>query len=179
MTEGIDDALHWWLVPIGWLVSPNTRLTAQRHADKYAPHGTRQYPRPAVNLKQAGSPASRRSRPLRLSVVSQLAASSARGLTMLSVKQLLQGTEPDRRTAGLLAGGACVAGALAVLVSKFNNHRQVKAKIQRARDRRTESLRRAEEAVLRYNKSVRVSRDGNMNIGGLLHNSVLNSGLHF
>ncbi|XP_075895434.1 fatty-acid amide hydrolase 1 isoform X1 [Nelusetta ayraudi] len=72
---------------------------------------------------------------------------------MLSVKQLLQGTEPDRRTAGLLAGGACVAGALAVLVSKFNNHRQVKAKIQRARDRRTESLRRAEEAVLRYNKS--------------------------
>lgn len=78
---------------------------------------------------------------------------------MLSVKQLLQGTESDRRTAGLLAGGACVAGALAVLVSKFNSHRQAKGKIQRARDRRTESLQRAEEAVLRYNKSVRVLRD--------------------
>lgn len=86
---------------------------------------------------------------------------------MLTVKQLLQGAEPDRRTVGLLAGGTCVAGALAVLVSKFNSHRQAKAKIQRARDRRTESLRRAEEAVLRYNKSVRASRDGNMNYVGL------------
>lgn len=67
-----------------------------------------------------------------------------------------------------MAGGACVAGALAVLVSKLNSHRLAKVKIQRARDRRTESLRRAEEAVLRYSKLVRVSRDGNMDFGGLL-----------
>lgn len=86
---------------------------------------------------------------------------------MLTVKQLLQGTEPDRRTAGLLAGGTCVAGALAVLVSKFNSHRQAKAKIQRARERRTESLRRAEEAVLRYNKSVRLPRDESICFAGL------------
>lgn len=86
---------------------------------------------------------------------------------MLTVKQLLQGALPDRRTFGLLAGGTCVAGALAVLLSKFNSHRQAKAKIQRARDRRTESLRRAEEAVLRYNKSVRVPRDGNIYFAGL------------
>lgn len=75
---------------------------------------------------------------------------------MQNVKQVLQGAELDRRTAGLLAGGACVAGVLAVLVSKFKDHWQQKAKIQRARERRAESLQRAEQLVLQHNESVRV-----------------------
>lgn len=74
---------------------------------------------------------------------------------MQNVKQVLQGAELDRRTAGLLAGGVCVAGALAVLACKLNGHWQQKAKIRRARERREESLRRAEQLVLEYNESVR------------------------
>lgn len=79
---------------------------------------------------------------------------------MQNVKQLLQGAELDRRTAGLLAGGACVAGALAVLLSKFNGRRQQKAKIQRARERRAMSLRRAEQLVLQRKESVRALASG-------------------
>lgn len=85
---------------------------------------------------------------------------------MLTVGQLL--AEYDRRSLGLLAGGACLAGAVAaVLLSRFHGQRHARARIQRARDRRTESLRRAEEAVLRYEQSVRTWRDRNMNCAGL------------
>lgn len=79
---------------------------------------------------------------------------------MQNVKQVLQGAELDRRTAGLLAGGACVAGVLAWLANKLKDHCQQKAKIQRARDRRAESLRRAEQLVLECNESVRVPSSG-------------------
>lgn len=76
---------------------------------------------------------------------------------MGNVNQFLQGMELDKRTVTLLTGGACVAGALLVLVRKVNRHRETKEKIQRARNRRAESLQRAEQAVLQYKKSVRAA----------------------
>lgn len=76
---------------------------------------------------------------------------------MDNVKQFLQGVELDKRTAALLTTGACVTGALVVLVRKVNSHREAKEKIQRARNRRAESLRRAEQAVLDYKESVRAA----------------------
>ncbi|XP_039983659.1 fatty-acid amide hydrolase 1 [Xiphias gladius] len=72
---------------------------------------------------------------------------------MEKVKELLRGGELDRRTAALLTGAACGAGALAVLLVRKVTSRQTKEKIQRARNRRTESLQRAEQAVLRYKES--------------------------
>lgn len=72
---------------------------------------------------------------------------------MEKVKQYLQGVELDGGTAALLTGAACVVGALLVMVRKVNSHQEAKDKIQRARDRRTESLQRAEQAVLRYKAS--------------------------
>lgn len=75
--------------------------------------------------------------------------------TMENVKHLLNGVELDKRTAVLLTGGACFAGAVAVLVGKVNIHREAMDKIRRARNRRTESLQRAEQAVLRFKESVR------------------------
>lgn len=74
---------------------------------------------------------------------------------MENLKQFLRGVELDRRTASILTGGACVAGALVVLVRKVNSQRDAKEKIERARTRRTESLQRAEQAVLEYKESVR------------------------
>ncbi|XP_040895350.1 fatty-acid amide hydrolase 1 [Toxotes jaculatrix] len=72
---------------------------------------------------------------------------------MEKVKQVLQGAELDGRTAALLTGAACGVGALVVLVRKVTSRRETKEKIQRARNRRTDSLQRAEEAVLRYKES--------------------------
>lgn len=74
---------------------------------------------------------------------------------MENVTQFLREMELDhRRAAALLTGAACGVGALVVLVRKVNSHMETKEKIQRARDRRTESLRRAEQALLRYKQSV-------------------------
>lgn len=61
--------------------------------------------------------------------------------------------ELDKRAALVLTGGACAAGALAVLLRTVYNRQQAKAKIRRAKTRRDESLFRAEEAVLQYKKS--------------------------
>ncbi|XP_076583085.1 fatty-acid amide hydrolase 1 [Chaetodon auriga] len=72
---------------------------------------------------------------------------------MEKLKQCLRGVELDSGTAALLTGAACVVGALLVMVRKVNSHQAAKDKIQRARDRRTESLQRAEQAVLRYKAS--------------------------
>lgn len=67
----VYDRRKRWRAPLvtssHWLASVS-KYSVHRHADEYAPHGTRQYPRPAVNWKQAGSPANRQNRPLRLSL---------------------------------------------------------------------------------------------------------------
>nr|XP_040041244.1 fatty-acid amide hydrolase 1 [Gasterosteus aculeatus aculeatus] len=73
---------------------------------------------------------------------------------MDNVKLCLQGVELDRRTAALLTGAACGAGALVVAVLlKVQTHREAQEKIRRARGRRADSLQRAEQAVRRYKKS--------------------------
>ncbi|XP_073331917.1 fatty-acid amide hydrolase 1 [Pagrus major] len=72
---------------------------------------------------------------------------------MDNVKLYLRGVELDRRTAAGLAGAVGVVGALTVLVRTVSSRRVAKEKIQRARDRRDESLQRAEQAVLRYKES--------------------------
>uniref|UniRef100_A0A3Q0S6Z1 Fatty-acid amide hydrolase 1 n=1 Tax=Amphilophus citrinellus TaxID=61819 RepID=A0A3Q0S6Z1_AMPCI len=48
-------------------------------------------------------------------------------------------------TVALLTGVGCCIGALVVLVKKINSHREMKEKIERARNRRDESLQQAEE----------------------------------
>ncbi|XP_029002928.1 vitamin D3 hydroxylase-associated protein-like [Betta splendens] len=58
--------------------------------------------------------------------------------------------ELDSWTAALLTSAACGVGALVVLVHRVTRHQQATEKIQRARKWRTESLERAEQAVLRY-----------------------------
>ncbi|XP_047442105.1 fatty-acid amide hydrolase 1 [Mugil cephalus] len=72
---------------------------------------------------------------------------------MQNINQFLQGVQLDKRTAALLTGAACGAGALVVVLRRVSDHRQTMGKLQRARGRRTESLQRAEEAVLRYKQS--------------------------
>eukprot|EP00064_Thunnus_orientalis_P008930 superscaffoldBa00001099_g8953 len=72
---------------------------------------------------------------------------------MESVQEFFHGLELDNRTAALLTGAACGVGALVVLVRKFSSHQEAEKKIQRARKRRTESLQRAEQAVLQYKES--------------------------
>uniref|UniRef100_A0A669F8K8 Fatty-acid amide hydrolase 1 n=1 Tax=Oreochromis niloticus TaxID=8128 RepID=A0A669F8K8_ORENI len=59
----------------------------------------------------------------------------------------------DNWTAALLTGVACIVGYLVVLVKKINSLRQAEEKIKRARNRREQSLQRAEQAVLRYKES--------------------------
>uniref|UniRef100_A0A8C9ZPY9 Fatty-acid amide hydrolase 1 n=1 Tax=Sander lucioperca TaxID=283035 RepID=A0A8C9ZPY9_SANLU len=76
---------------------------------------------------------------------------------MENVKQILQGVELDTRTVALLTGAACGVGALVVLVQKVHSHQEMKEKIQRARNRRADSLQRAEQAVLQYKKSFPVT----------------------
>ncbi|KAF3690997.1 Fatty-acid amide hydrolase 1 [Channa argus] len=72
---------------------------------------------------------------------------------MENVKELIRGVELDRRAAALLTGAACGVGALVVFIGKVNSHQAAMEKIQRARNRRTEGLQRAEQAVLRYKES--------------------------
>ncbi|XP_031695707.1 vitamin D3 hydroxylase-associated protein-like isoform X2 [Anarrhichthys ocellatus] len=72
---------------------------------------------------------------------------------MENVKQVLREMKLDNWTAALLTGAACGAGALVLLVQKVCRHQEVKDKIQRARNRRADSLQRAEQAVLQYKKS--------------------------
>lgn len=74
---------------------------------------------------------------------------------MDEMRNLVLGVELDKRTALVLTGGACAAGTLVVLLRNAYNRQQARAKIRRARTRRDESLWRAEEAVLQYQKSVR------------------------
>ncbi|KAI3368829.1 hypothetical protein L3Q82_025812, partial [Scortum barcoo] len=79
-----------------------------------------------------------------------------RGGTMYSVRQFLGGAaELDNRAAAMLTGaGALVAvTATAVAVRRVRIRREAEGKIRRARERRAESLRRAEQAVLRYRES--------------------------
>lgn len=74
---------------------------------------------------------------------------------MKDVPRLIPGVELEGRTAALLAAAAaCGVGALVVLVHKVSSHQKTTEKIQRARKRRTESLERAEQAVLRYRDAV-------------------------
>ncbi|KAM8874130.1 fatty-acid amide hydrolase 1 isoform 2-T2 [Spinachia spinachia] len=72
---------------------------------------------------------------------------------MEKVKLFLQGVGLDRRTAALLTGAACGAGALVVLLLKVQTRREAQDKIRRAKDRRADSLQRAEQAVRRYKQS--------------------------
>lgn len=74
---------------------------------------------------------------------------------MEEMRNLVLGVKLDKRTALVLTGGACAAGALVVLLWEVYNRRQAQAKIRRARTRRDESLCRAAEAVLQYKNSVR------------------------
>uniref|UniRef100_A0A3Q3VIG4 Fatty-acid amide hydrolase 1 n=1 Tax=Mola mola TaxID=94237 RepID=A0A3Q3VIG4_MOLML len=64
------------------------------------------------------------------------------------VTDFLQGAELDGEAATLLTVVACVVGALVVVAQRVNSRRKAKEKIQRARDRRAESLQQAEEAVI-------------------------------
>nr|XP_019936037.1 PREDICTED: fatty-acid amide hydrolase 1 isoform X2 [Paralichthys olivaceus] len=75
------------------------------------------------------------------------------GGVMEDLMQLWHRAEVDKRTAALLAGAACGAGAAVLMIRKMIRFREAKDKIQRARERRTESLQRAEEAVLRFKES--------------------------
>ncbi|KAK5931103.1 hypothetical protein CgunFtcFv8_027281 [Champsocephalus gunnari] len=70
---------------------------------------------------------------------------------MEGVKRYLENVEP--RTAALFTGAACMIGTVMVLLQKGYTQREAKAKIQKAQNRRTDSLQRAEHAVLQYNKS--------------------------
>ncbi|XP_070687938.1 fatty-acid amide hydrolase 1 [Pempheris klunzingeri] len=72
---------------------------------------------------------------------------------MENLKQLLQAEELQNWSAALLTAAACGVGALLVLLRRLRSSREATAKIQRARDRRAESLQRAEQAVLRYKQS--------------------------
>ncbi|XP_019135084.2 fatty-acid amide hydrolase 1 [Larimichthys crocea] len=72
---------------------------------------------------------------------------------MERIKLFLQGMELDNRTAALWTGAACAVGTFVMLVRKISIHQKTKKKIQRARNRRTESLQRAEQAVLQYKET--------------------------
>lgn len=72
---------------------------------------------------------------------------------MDNAKEFLKGLELDRRTAALATSAACFLGALAVLVRKVDSQQKTKKKIQRALTRRTESLQRAEQALLQYRET--------------------------
>ncbi|KAF0042186.1 hypothetical protein F2P81_005718 [Scophthalmus maximus] len=76
-----------------------------------------------------------------------------RTTTMEQVNLFLRRAEMDSRTAALLTAAACGAGAVVLLLRNMSRHRRTKDKIQRASDRRTEGLQRAEQAVLRYRQS--------------------------
>ncbi|XP_054908534.1 fatty-acid amide hydrolase 1 [Poeciliopsis prolifica] len=69
---------------------------------------------------------------------------------MESLKDLMMGVKVESQTAVLLTSAACGVGALLMVAQTVRGHRAAKDKIQRARSRRTESLQRAEQEVLRY-----------------------------
>nr|XP_046248196.1 fatty-acid amide hydrolase 1 isoform X1 [Scatophagus argus] len=79
---------------------------------------------------------------------------------MENVRQFLQGVEHENWTAALLTGGACVVGALAVLVLKANRNRETKKKIEKARNRRDDSLQEAKDRVTRYKQSHPLTESG-------------------
>ncbi|KAL4000442.1 KRAB domain-containing zinc finger protein [Sarotherodon galilaeus] len=70
-----------------------------------------------------------------------------------NIQHLLKGVKMDNQTAALLTGVACAVGSVVVLVKKISSHRKAEEKIRRAKNRREESLQRAEQAVLRYKES--------------------------
>ncbi|XP_043984263.1 vitamin D3 hydroxylase-associated protein-like [Gambusia affinis] len=69
---------------------------------------------------------------------------------METLKDLVKGVMVESQTAVLLTSVACGVGALLMVVQTVTGNRAAKDKIQRARSRRTESLQRAEQEVLRY-----------------------------
>ncbi|XP_005795802.1 fatty-acid amide hydrolase 1 [Xiphophorus maculatus] len=69
---------------------------------------------------------------------------------METLKDLVEGVKVESQTAVLLTSAVCGVGALLMVVQTVSGHRAAKDKIQRARNRRTESLQRAEQEVLRY-----------------------------
>ncbi|CAI5639646.1 unnamed protein product [Oreochromis niloticus] len=70
-----------------------------------------------------------------------------------NIQHFLKGVKMDNQTAALLTGVACAVGSVVVLVKKISSHRKAEEKIMRAKNRREESLQRAEQAVLRYKES--------------------------
>ncbi|KAM9384752.1 fatty-acid amide hydrolase 1 [Pholidichthys leucotaenia] len=72
---------------------------------------------------------------------------------MMHLMEFLGEVNQEWLRAGLIGATACGLTACMVLAQQFSTHREVKAKIQRARDRRDESLQRAEQMVLRYMQS--------------------------
>lgn len=74
---------------------------------------------------------------------------------METLKDLVEGVKVESQTAVLLTSVVCGVGALLMVVQTVSGHRAAKDKIQRARNRRTESLQRAEQEVLRYKQLVR------------------------
>ncbi|XP_063323521.1 vitamin D3 hydroxylase-associated protein-like [Pelmatolapia mariae] len=70
-----------------------------------------------------------------------------------NIEQFIKGVKMDNWTAALLTGATCVVGSVVVLVKKSSSHRETEEKIKRARNRREESLQRAEQAVLRYKEA--------------------------
>ncbi|KAM4739181.1 fatty-acid amide hydrolase 1 [Anableps anableps] len=72
---------------------------------------------------------------------------------METLQGLVKGVKVESQTAALLTSAACGLGALLVVMRTVSGHRAAKEKIQRAKSRRTESLQRAEQEVLRYKQS--------------------------
>uniref|UniRef100_A0A3Q0S6Y3 Fatty-acid amide hydrolase 1 n=1 Tax=Amphilophus citrinellus TaxID=61819 RepID=A0A3Q0S6Y3_AMPCI len=72
---------------------------------------------------------------------------------MQNIEQFVKRVMTYNVTVALLTGVGCCIGALVVLVKKINSHREMKEKIERARNRRDESLQQAEEVVLQYKQS--------------------------
>ncbi|XP_030583477.1 vitamin D3 hydroxylase-associated protein-like [Archocentrus centrarchus] len=72
---------------------------------------------------------------------------------MQNIEQFVKRVMIYNVTVALLTGVGCCIGALVVLVKKINSHREMKEKIERARNRRDKSLQQAEEAVLQYKQS--------------------------
>ncbi|XP_038126751.1 fatty-acid amide hydrolase 1 [Cyprinodon tularosa] len=72
---------------------------------------------------------------------------------METLQDLVKGVKMERQTVALLSSAACGVGALLVVFKTVSDHRAANEKTERARSRRTESLQRAEQEVLRYKQA--------------------------
>ncbi|XP_042072984.1 uncharacterized protein LOC106632720 [Haplochromis burtoni] len=70
-----------------------------------------------------------------------------------NIEQFTKGVKMDKWAVALVTGATCVVGSVVMLVKKISSHRETEEKIKRARNKREESLQRAEQAVLRYKES--------------------------